>query len=81
MKEKKEAWKKYVKSNNEQDRINYTTLRDRTIKQVTEANRKSWEELGKEPNQTYGTNNRYFWDKVKTMRGQKRKEIKGIIDR
>lgn len=77
VKRKKEAWKRYIQTKNQQDRIEYNE-RKNTVKKIREAKRKSWEEFGEQLNESFKIIERAFWDKIRALRGEKMKQIRGM---
>ncbi|XP_071051675.1 uncharacterized protein [Onthophagus taurus] len=73
IKKKKESWKKYIRTNWEVDRANYRTNRDVDKNMVREAKKKSWKEFGTSLSETYGSNNRKFWNQIRKLKGDQRK--------
>lgn len=81
IKKKKQAWKRYITTRNEQDKEEYNTTRRRVKNIIKNAKRKSWEDFGNEIQESYTSNNRRFWARVRAMKEEKRKEIAGVKDK
>lgn len=81
VKRKKKAWKQYNSTKSEHDRTEYYKYRKKVKELIREAKKKSWKDFGDEMEQSYKVNNRSFWNKIRALRGGKRKEIKGIRDK
>ena len=46
-----------------------------------EAKKKSWEEFGKEIEESFHENNKNFWTPVKHLRGNMRKKVRSVKDK
>lgn len=56
----KEVWKKYMDSNNEQNRTKFHEIRDRVNKFIRKAKKESWRQYGEDLNSIYKNINRIF---------------------
>lgn len=77
VKRKKKAWKRYIQTNNEIDKIEYNNIRNQVKRKIKEAKKKSWEEFGDELNKNYKKIIEYSGTRL-SLRGEKRKQIRGI---
>lgn len=58
--QKKQAWKRYIKTKEAKDKIEYTRLRNESKITVRDAKRRSWEKLRTELSDEVRNNNRTF---------------------
>ncbi|XP_039278742.1 uncharacterized protein LOC120350237 [Nilaparvata lugens] len=80
IKEKKEAWRKYVRTKNDDDRQTYVEKRNRAKEAVKKAKAETWEEFGKELEENFRYNNRIFWSTIRGLRRKAGKKIQNIAN-
>lgn len=78
VKKKKQAWKKFNNTKEENDRRKYIDIRNEVKAKVREAKRRSWEDFGRKLEEDYKNNSRRFWNTLRNLKGTTKKEIKGI---
>lgn len=71
VKQKKEAWKKYLNSKRDEDKNIYLQRRDEAKLKVREAKQKSWADFGNKMEENYNDNRKLFWRVVKRLRNDK----------
>jgi ribosomal protein S20 len=61
--------KQYLRTKNEEDRIQYVARRNESKKAVREAKQKSWEKFVEDIENNYMENKKKFWNIIKAMKG------------
>ena len=78
IKEKKDAWRKYLKSKRLDDRLDYVKKRTIARDKVKKAKQEQWEEFGNKLQESYIGNKKLFWGAMKSMRKPKTCPIRQI---
>ena len=81
VKEKKEAWKKYLASKTEKDLELYKTKRKEAKNEVKLSKQTQWEIFGEKLEQNYRENQKLFWGAVKRCRRGNNCPIKHVKDK
>ena len=68
VKEKKEAWRKYLTTKNQEDYELYKIKRKETAKEVKQSKQNQWEIFGEKLEENYRENQKLFWGAVKRCR-------------
>lgn len=80
VKEKKDAYKKFITTKSEEDKEKYIEIRNEAKRLVREAKNKSWEDFGNSVEEDYRGNNRIFWKRLRSMRKKYGKPCKSVRD-
>jgi hypothetical protein len=80
VKDKKEAWKHYIKNKNEVSWEMYVEKRTLVKKTVKETKKPQWECFGEEIENNFTEKKRQFWKKIKSLRGKYDKKYYKIRD-
>ena len=78
IKEKKEAWKKYLQTKMPEDRMNYVSKRNIAKEEVRKAKQEQWEEFGQKLQESHQGNQKLFWTAMKSLRKTKPCPIRRI---
>ena len=78
VKEKKDAWRKYLKTKRPEDRLDYVNKRTIAKEEVKKAKQEQWEEFGHKLQESYMGNKKLFWGAMKSMRKTKSCPIRQI---
>ena len=81
VKEKKNAFKKYIKTKGIEDKEKYITARREAKQIVKEAKQQTWIDFGNNLEEKYHTNNKEFWNVINGLRGKRSKGIRNIKDK
>ena len=80
VKEKKRAWKRLLQTGTRQMLEEYKNKRNEAKRIVAEAKKKSWEEFGKEIEESFHEN-KNVWTTVKHLRGNMGKKVRSVKDK
>lgn len=78
VKEKKEAWIKYIRTKSNNDRGVYIQKRNEAKAAVKQAKLESWEEFGRKIEENYLENQKQFWNVVKRLKGNRTQKIRSV---
>ncbi|KAK9717911.1 hypothetical protein QE152_g23483 [Popillia japonica] len=80
VKEKKNAWKKYIKTGKKEDKKTHNLKRNEAKQEVLHAKKCYWEDFGREIEKEYQTNKGKFWKTIKNINSGKMKKQIWIIE-
>ena len=78
IKEKKDAWKKYLSSQRQEDKENYKIKRQAAKEEVLKSKQMQWQKFGETLEQNYRENQKLFWGAIKRCRRGKACPVKHI---
>ena len=80
IKEKKDAWKKYLSSKCQEDMENYKMKRQAAKEEVLKSKQIQWQKFGETLEQNYNENQKLFWGAIKRCRRGKSCPVKHMIN-
>lgn len=78
VKEKKDSWKKFLRTGSIEDYREYIHKRNEAKMAVRKAKEESWKEFGNEVENNYKENKKAFWNIIKNLRGKRGRRIRNI---
>ena len=78
VKEKKEAWKKYLRSKSIEDMEKYRTKRKEACEEVKKSKQQQWEKFGEKLEENFRENQKLFWGAIKRSRRGNQCPVKHI---
>ena len=78
IKEKKDAWKKYLSSKRPEDKENYKIKRQAAKEEVLKSKQMQWQKFGETLEQNYRENQKLFWGAIKRCRRGKACPVKHV---
>jgi hypothetical protein len=80
VRDKKEAWQRYLRTKSEIDRRAYVEKRNLVKEIVRKAKVEAWEEFGRDLEENFRYNNRVFWSKIRGMKRKTGKKVRNIVN-
>ena len=80
IKEKKEAWQKYIQTRLPSDRAEYVKRRTIAKEEVRKAKQEQWEDFGEKLQESHQGNQKLFWGAMKSLKKTKACPIRQIKD-
>ena len=78
VKEKKDSWKKFLRTGHMEDYTEYIHKRNEAKNAVRKAKEESWNKFGNEVENNYKENKKAFWNTIKNLRGKSGRRIRNI---